>query len=96
MDQKDEPRITFLDVDENIASTEYVTHVSVGGKQVLRWAVLTTKNGSAISSRPSVMPLSDDQEYTGRILALQNARTELYSLMNYCLREQQTGNKETK
>ena len=30
MVQRDEPRITFLDVDENIASPEYVTHTSVG------------------------------------------------------------------
>ncbi len=80
------PRITPADIDANIVDTEIVKHVSKSG-QVLRWAVLTTRNGFAVTGRPSasVSPLNDDPA-TGEQVAIENARNELWPLMGYELR----------
>lgn len=48
---KTAPRVTPADMEANIIDTEIVKHVSVGG-QVLRWAVITTRNGFAVVGRP--------------------------------------------
>lgn len=82
------PRLSPEDLDRNIAHTEIVKHVSHSG-QVLRWAVLTTRNGFAVTGRPSasVSAANDDQEI-GEKLAMDNARQELWPLMGYQLREQ--------
>ena len=81
------PRITPADLGANIVHTEIVKHVSRTG-QVLRWAVLTTKNGFAVSGRPSasVSPENDCQDI-GEAVAIENARNELWPLMGYALRE---------
>jgi hypothetical protein len=80
------PRITPEELDANIIDVEIVKHVSVGG-QVLRWAVLTTRNGFAVTGRPSVSvsPENDDSEI-GVAVATQNAKNELWPLMGYELR----------
>jgi hypothetical protein len=81
------PRITPADVAENIVHTEIVKHVSPSG-QVLRWAVLTTRNGYAVTGRPScaVSPENDDVE-VGENIAITNARSDLWALMGYALKE---------
>ena len=80
------PRVTVDDLKANIKHVEYVTHVSHSG-QVLRWAVITTANGFAVTGRPSasVSPENDDAE-VGEKVALDNARAELWPLMGYALR----------
>lgn len=80
------PRITPKDVETNITDVEIVKHVSVGG-QVLRWAVITTRNGFAVTGRPSVSvsPENDDPEI-GVAVATANATNELWPLMGYELR----------
>lgn len=80
------PRVTPADLDANIVHTEIVKHVSHSG-QVLRWAVLTTRNGFAVTGRPSasVSAENDDAE-TGEEVAIENARNELWPLMGYELR----------
>lgn len=80
------PRITPADIDANIVDTEIVRFVSKSG-QVLRWAVLTTRNGFAVTGRPSasVSPLNDDPAI-GEQVAIENARNELWPLMGYELR----------
>ncbi len=80
------PRITPADIEANIVDTEIVRFVSKSG-QVLRWAVLTTRNGFAVTGRPSaaVSPLNDDPA-TGEQVAIENARNELWPLMGYELR----------
>lgn len=85
------PRVKLSDLDENIVSTEIVKHLSTGG-QVLRWAVLTTKNGFAVTGRPSVAvsPENDNQEI-GEYVAFENARQELWPLMGYALKEKLAG-----
>jgi hypothetical protein len=82
------PRITPADVDANIVDIEIVKHVSKSG-QVLRWAVLTTRNGFAVTGRPSasVSPLNDDPAI-GESVAVENAKHELWPLMGYELRSQ--------
>jgi len=82
------PRLSPADLDANIKHVEYVKHVSHAG-QVLRWAVITTANGFAVTGRPSasVSPENDDAE-VGQKVALANARTELWPLMGYALRNQ--------
>ncbi len=82
------PRLRPTDLDANIAHTEYVKHISMSG-QVLRWAVLTTKNGFAVTGKPSasVSPANDDAEI-GEKVAYDNARQELWPLMGYALKDQ--------
>lgn len=81
------PRVTRDDMIANIAHTEIVKHVSVTG-QVLRWAIITTKNGFAVTGKPSCAVSSEnDDEAIGKQIALTNAEDELYPLMGYALKE---------
>lgn len=84
------PRITSQDLIANITHTEIVKHVSPSG-QVLRWAVLTTQNGFAVTGRPSasVSPANDNASI-GEKVAIDNARQELWLLMGYELRSKLT------
>jgi|ERR1044071_851115 hypothetical protein len=81
------PRVTLEHLIANIEHTEIVKHVSQTG-QVLRWAVIATANGYAVTGRPScsVSPENDDKELGERI-AIDNARAELWPLMGYALRQ---------
>lgn len=81
------PRVTQTDLDANIADVEIVKHVSHGG-QILRWAVLTTRSGFAVTGRPSasVSAENDDAE-VGVAVAIGNAKNELWPLMGYALKE---------
>ena len=82
------PRITPADLEANVAHVEFVKHVSHSG-QVLRWAVLTTRNGFAVTGRPSasVSPENDNAQI-GEEVALSNAEQELWPLMGYALKQQ--------
>lgn len=83
---KNAPRVTPEDLKSNIVHVEYVKHVSHSG-QVLRWAVLTTKSGFAVTGRPSaaVDAENDVAEY-GEKIAYDNAIAELWPLMGYELK----------
>lgn len=81
------PRVTPADFEANIVDTEIVKHVSRSG-QVLRWAIITTASGFAVTGRPSASVSSEnDDEETGVQVATANARNELWPLMGYALRE---------
>ncbi|MEY9435571.1 Gp49 family protein [Bradyrhizobium elkanii] len=81
------PRVTLADLDANIVQTEIVKHVSPSG-QILRWAVLTTRSGFAVTGRPSASVSSEnDNAEIGEKVAIDNARAELWPLMGYALRE---------
>lgn len=83
----DAPRLSPDDLDANIMHTDIVKHVSASG-QVLRWAVLTTRSGYAVTGRPSVsVSPENDDEGIGRQVAVANARNELWPLMGYALKE---------
>lgn len=81
------PRVTKEDLERNIVSAKILKHVSDSG-QILRWAVLETRNGFAVTGRPSaaVCPENDIPEL-GERLAIENARNELWTLMGYELKE---------
>lgn len=81
------PRLSPDDLNANIVHSEIVKHVTHSG-QVLRWAVLTTRSGFAVTGRPSasVSAANDDQEI-GEKIAMENARQELWPMMGYALRE---------
>lgn len=81
------PRLQPSDLDAEIQYTEIVKHVSAGG-QVLRWAVLTLRNGFAVTGRPSVSvsPENDDAE-VGTKVAISNARNEMWPLLGYALKD---------
>jgi hypothetical protein len=82
------PRVTFNELDANIVHTEIVKHVSQSG-QILRWAVLTTKSGFAVTGRPSAAVCAEnDDAVIGERVAIENARQELWPLMGYALRQQ--------
>lgn len=83
---KTAPRVTPDDLAANIIDTEIVKHVSHSG-QILRWAVLTTRSGFAVTGRPSaaVSAENDDPEI-GVATAIANARDELWPLMGYELK----------
>lgn len=81
------PRVTPYDIETSIVGVEYVKHVSLAG-QVLRWAVITTRNGFAVTGRPSVAvsPENDDAAI-GEKVAKANAVNELWPLLGYALKE---------
>lgn len=80
------PRITPADIEANIANVEIVKHVSKAG-QVLRWAVLTTLNGFAVTGKPSAAVSSEnDNEEIGTQVAIENAKAEMWQLMGYELK----------
>jgi hypothetical protein len=81
------PRVTPADIEANIENVEFVKFISLRG-QVLRWAVITTKNGFAVVGQPScsVSPQNDDQEI-GEKVARENSVREMWPLMGYALRE---------
>ena len=81
------PRVTLADLNANIVHTEIVKHVSHSG-QVLRWVVLTVKNGHAVHGEPScsVSPENDNAEI-GEKIAIDNARRALWPLMGYALKD---------
>lgn len=87
------PRLSPEELDRNIIHSAFVKHVSAGG-QVLRWCVLTTKSGYAVTGKPSVSvsPENDDQE-VGEAVAFANARNELWPLMGYVLKERLAANR---
>jgi hypothetical protein len=81
------PRVTLNELCANIAHTEIVTFTSASG-QILRWAVLTTRNGFSVTGRPSCSASSaNDNEEIGVEIAIENARSELWPLMGYALKE---------
>lgn len=81
------PRITPNDVEANIADVEIVKHVSKTG-QVLRWAVITTRNGYAAVGKPScAVSSANDNAEIGEKIAITNSREELWPLMGYALKE---------
>jgi hypothetical protein len=85
---KTAPRVTSADVDRNIVDTTIVQHVSHSG-QILRWAVLTTSSGFAVTGKPSAaVSVENDEPALGVRLAIENARGELWTLMGYALKEQ--------
>lgn len=80
------PRITQADIEANIVDTEIVKHVSKTG-QVLRWAILTTRNGFAVVGKPSCSVSSaNDNADIGEDVAIGNSKDELWPLMGYELR----------
>lgn len=82
------PRVKPEDIEANIADTEIVKHVSKSG-QILRWAVLTTRNGFAVVGNPSCSVSSEnDNAEIGEAVAISNSKNELWPLMGYQLREQ--------
>lgn len=85
------PRVTLDALNANIVSVEIVKHLAPSG-QVLRWAVLTTRSGYAVTGRPSVSvsPENDNAEL-GEKIAVDNARNELWPLMGYALKDSLAG-----
>ena len=79
------PRITLKDLEDNITDIDIVKFITKSGK-ILRWAVLTTKNGYAVTGNPSaaVSPQNDNSEI-GEKIAIDNAKSELWGLMGYSL-----------
>lgn len=81
------PRVTPEDLDKNIASVEFVKHVTNTGK-VLRWCILNTINGFAVTGEPSVsVSVENDRQSVGEEVAYNNARSKLGPLMGYLLTE---------
>ena len=81
------PRVTPEDLDKNIASVEFVKHVTNTGK-VLRWCILNTVNGFAVTGEPSAsVSVENDRQSVGEEVAYNNARSKLWPLMGYLLTE---------
>lgn len=81
------PRVTKDELEANIVHINYVTYVAPSG-QLLRWCVLTTRSGFAVTGDPSaaVSPENDDPAI-GERLAYENARNKLWQHMGYALKE---------
>jgi len=79
------PRVTLDNLNQVIKDIEIVKFVTKGNK-VLRWAVLTMKNGFAVVGNPSasVSPENDDAEIGERI-AIENSKNKVWELEGYAL-----------
>lgn len=88
---KTAPRVSLSDLEANIRQTEIVKHTSFSG-QILRWAVITTQSGFAVTGKPSasVSAENDDAEI-GEKVAIQNAKEEMWALMGYALKQKLSG-----
>lgn len=81
------PKISKIQIEENIIHVEYVKHVTKSG-QILRWAVLTAKNGFSVTGRPSAAVCAEnDNEEMGKKVAYDNAFDEYWPLMGYHLKQ---------
>lgn len=81
------PRVTPEDLQANIVDTEILIHVTKSG-QVLRWAILTTRNGFAVVGKPSCAVSSEnDNQEMGQRIAIENSTEELWPLMGYALKD---------
>lgn len=80
------PTVTIEQINAEIVSTEIVKHISETG-QVLRWAILTTRNGFAVTGDPSaaVCPENDDPE-KGEFYAVENAKRKIWQLLAFELK----------
>jgi hypothetical protein len=84
---KTAPRVTQADFDANIISSEIVKHVSPSG-QILRWAVITTASGFAVTGDPSAaVSAENDDASIGERIAIDNARNKLWPMMGYELKQ---------
>ena len=84
------PRVSLADLEANIVHTEFVKHVTHSG-QVLRWCVLTTRSGFAVTGEPSAsVSKENDRQELGERYARENAVRALWPLMAYALREKLT------
>jgi len=85
------PRVTPRALEDNIISVEIVKHISTGGK-ILRWAVLTCKNGFAVTGKPSAAVSSENDDVEiGERIAIENAKEEMWALMGYALSNKLAG-----
>lgn len=81
------PRVTLADVEANIKHVEFVKHVSHGGG-ILRWAVITTANGYAVTGEPSAaVSVENDNREIGEKIAYENAVRKIWPFMGYALKE---------
>ena len=81
------PRVSLDDLKSNIQHVEYCKFVTHSG-QILRWCVLTVKNGFSVTGKPSAAVCSEnDNAQMGEEIAYKNAIDELWPLMGYALRE---------
>lgn len=85
------PRVSLKDLEANITNIEIVKYVSFAG-QILRWAVITTKNGFAVTGEPScAVSQANDNVEIGEKIAIDNAKSKLWPLMGYALKEKLNG-----
>lgn len=85
------PRVSLDDLNAEIVSSEIVKHVAPSG-QVLRWCVLTTRCGYAVTGRPSASASpQNDNAGLGEKMARDNAVSELWPLMGYALKVRLAG-----
>ena len=85
------PRISKEDFENNIVHIEVVKHITHNG-QILRWGVLTTKSGFAVTGKPSAsVSAENDVAEVGESVAISNAKQELWALMGYHLKCQLAG-----
>lgn len=86
------PRVTPEELNDNIVDVEILKHTTKSG-QILRWAILTTKNGFAVVGKPScAVSVENDNKTIGESIALENSKEELWPLMGYALKERLTLN----
>ena len=82
----DAPRVSLKDIEAEIVHTEFVKHVSHGG-QVLRWCVLTTKSGFAVTGDASAsVSKENDRQELGERSARESAIRELWKYMAFNLK----------
>lgn len=86
-DSSSAPRVTQEDLQANIVQVETVEHTTFGG-QILRWAVITTRSGFAVTGDPSAaVSVENDDPVLGRKIAFDNAKNKLWQFMGYALKE---------
>lgn len=81
------PKITPEHLNNTVLSTEVVKHITPSG-QILRWGVITTINGFAVTGKPSVaVSPENDDAVEGEKIAIENAKNSLWELEGYLLKQ---------
>jgi len=81
------PRVTLDALNDKIVDVEIVKHITKGGG-ILRWAVLTMRNGFAVTGKPSAaVSAENDNAEIGEEIAIENAKNEVWALEGYLLKD---------
>ena len=81
------PRVSLEGMHDKVEYVDIVQHVTRGGS-ILRWAVLETETGFAVTGKNSAsVSAENDNAAVGEKVAIENAQREMWPLEGYLLKQ---------